>query len=126
MDIFQKAAKRGIRVKADQGNLSVEQLYKLKLASLDNLAVSLDKKIESTGGSSYIGTKTQENSDLTLQRDLVVAIIQDKLRDQNAAAKRQETIQKRELISNIIAKKEVSDLENKSKEELLQLLQETN
>ena len=55
MSNFEKASKLKLRFSTNRGELSIEDLWDLSLESLDQIAVAIDKALETAGKKSFIG-----------------------------------------------------------------------
>lgn len=118
MSIFLKATKRKLRFQTNKGVLSTEQLWGLSLTDLDSLAVSYDEQLEKSATKSYLDRVSTTDTSLKLERDIVVAILTEKLKDQEAASKRAETKAHNAKIDALIAQKQDEKLANMSLEDL--------
>lgn len=116
--LFEKASRAKLRFKTSQGNLTVEDLWDLKLPALDNLAISLNKRIKEASEESFIKVKSKSTSELELQFEIVKHIIQTVMQEDEAREKAKEIRQKRAQLLNLIEHKEQQAMEGKSIEEL--------
>lgn len=122
-DNFKKASKKKIRFNTNVGMLSVEQLWDLDLPQLDTLAVSLEKAYKESGGKSFLSTDDKKDKDLKLRFDIVLEVLQDKMKIAEAARKAAETKAHNQKILAIIAKKKDQELEDADVAELEAMLQ---
>lgn len=92
MENFEKATKLRLRWETSQGQLSVEDLWDLKLDPLDVIAKSVYKKLQNEGEESFIPSKRtnkpQTYNDLRL--DILKYIIDVKVEEEKAKALRAE------------------------------------
>lgn len=130
-DIFEHAVKNKIRFATNRGEITPEDLYDLPLertncnqvTSLDELAISLDKKLkEST--TSFVSKKSNVNNILTLKFELVKHVIADKLLEKDENEKAAVKAQKKQTLLALISKKKDNELESKSIEDLESMLSE--
>ena len=118
MDIFAQASQQKLRFGTGKGQLSVEDLWDLSVQELNTAAIALDAQIATTGQQGYLRVKSTADTAITLRRDILVYIINEKLNQQDAAvANRSLTQQQKELAELIHAKKQQARA-NKSLEEL--------
>lgn len=126
MSLFEKAAKCKLRFASTKGQLSVEDLFDLSLESLDNIAKNVNRQLKAETEESFIEKKSKSSTELELKLEILKSIIATKIATQEANRKRAETLAKKSQISEILMKKEVGDLENKSVEELKKMLEEVS
>jgi hypothetical protein len=119
MSIFEKASKAKLRFSTSRGQLSTEDLWDLSLESLDQIAINVDKQIETSGTKSFIGKRSTKNAELELALELLKHIISVKLAEKDAKAKRAEKSAKVAELKALIAEKSVEELRGKSTQELL-------
>lgn len=126
--IFERATRLKIRYQTQNGILMVEDLWDLPLdskikASLNSIAIQLNRQIKDSGEESFIG-KSKVDPVLQLKFDIVKYIIDTKLSEAedkaNALAKKQYN----EKILKLIDEKEDEALKGKSPEELKQMLKD--
>ena len=125
MEIFQKAAKQGLRFNFQGKFATVEQLYQLTPEVLDPLAQELQKTLQSAKTTSFIPGNVAKDPDLELNLvrfEIVKTIILDKCKDRDLLAENRQSegvrTAKRQLLLETIAKKEQKSLEEKSISEL--------
>lgn len=126
--IFERATRLKIRYQTQNGILMVEDLWDLPLdskvkASLNSIAIQLNRQIKDSGEESFIG-KSKVDPVLQLKFDIVKYVIDTKLSEAedkaNALAKKQYN----EKILKLIDEKEEEALKDKSPEELKQMLKD--
>ena len=127
MSIFKDATRLKLRFKGDKGTLSVEDLWDLplksgRMVSLDSLAKAVNRKIKADGEESFVDDRSPTNAELDLKLDILKEVISirkdENLVKTNAAANKA----KRDKILSVKARKEDSELENLSIEELDEML----
>lgn len=123
MDIFKYAACNALRFPY-RGNLTVEDLFKLRMEDLDVLYKTLGgaySKFLDNGYESLIetdNTNTEEAQRLKISMDIVKEIFNDKKDAYDKTQKQLEKRQKMQKIMDIMAQKEDDALMSKSLEEL--------
>lgn len=122
--MYKKASKLKLRFSTGKGNLSVEDLWDLSLEQLDAIAVKLDEQIEKSPRKSFIKTVSKGNEILELKFTIVKDIIETKMSEQAARENQQAKNAQRQKLLELIAKKEDSELEGKSADELRKMLNE--
>lgn len=118
MNNFEKATRLRLRFETSRGNLNVEDLWKLPLAELDKLAISLNKQLKEASEESFIKAKSKNNVLLELRFDIVKHIIETLLSEDEERKKAADKKVKREQLLELIARKKNQELEGKSVEEL--------
>ncbi len=108
MSIFLQGLAQKIRFSGfGKGVLTVEDLFDIPVETLNQAALAKDAQIAQTGVQGYLRTKTAANTTLQLERDIIVAVLQYKLDQQDAAiANRSLTQQQQELAELIHIKKQ--------------------
>ena len=90
-----------------KGVLTTEDLFDLPVETLNQAALERDALIAQSGQQGYLRTKTAANSGLQLQRDIIVAVLQFKLDQQDASrTAAQESAEERELRELIHSKRQ--------------------
>lgn len=126
--IFETATRLKVRYQTQNGILMVEDLWDLPLdskvkASLNSIAIQLNRQIKDSGEESFIG-KSKVDPVLQLKFDIVKYVIDTKLSEAedkaNALAKKQYN----EKILKLIDEKEDEALKGKSADELKKLLKD--
>jgi len=122
-NMFELASRMKLRF-AYKGVLSVDDLWDLMVQDLDKMYRSLNAKLKAENEDSLLGPKEKATTDLELQIAIIKRIVEVKLAE--AAAKESEIVrkEKKQKILEILSKKENSDLESKSAEDLQKMLSE--
>lgn len=107
-----------------KGNLTVEDLWDLKVEDLDIIYKNLVGVLKVHTEESLLKSKSNTLSDLENQIEIVKHIVKVKLEEKEAASKKKENTQKRQQILEILAQKNEASLHEKSPEELMAMLQE--
>jgi len=126
MNMFEKATKMQLRWMSPQGTLDVEDLWNLPLkttkitkASLDGLAIELDRELKNNVSSFVDGNRTSPQTMLNqLRFDLVKYVIDAKVSENNIAKLTKEKAEKKERLLGFVAQKQDQELANMSVEKL--------
>lgn len=121
MNIFEKATKKGLRFSTSSGNLNTEDLWVIGLEFVDQMYTDYMKELDSSTGVSLLKAK-KGNDALQLRCDICRAVIESRLADANKADKAAETKAKNQLIMQIIQNKQNDELNDKSIEELMAMM----
>lgn len=123
--MFEKATRLKLRFETVQGVLSIEDLWDLPLqttresrASLDSLAIALDRKLKDSATVSFVDDAPKANEELQLAFEIVKHVIDVKKAENEAARNARERAAKKERILEIIARKEDETLAASSIDEL--------
>ena len=116
-NIFKYAAKKSLRFPY-QGSLSVEDLFKLDMNSLDAVYKTLKKQQKASNEESLIEEKTTEDKELEVKLAIVKEIFDDKKTAAEKAKKAAANKAKNQRILEILAKKQDEALENMTEDEL--------
>lgn len=123
MDIFERASRAQLRFEVSKGLATTEDLWGLSLESLDKIAIKVNKALkEEEGTESFIGVKSKTQTQNQLRLDILKHIIDAKIKAKDAAAARAANQAKVSQLKELINKKAVTELENKSMDELQGLL----
>lgn len=126
--IFETATRLKVRYQTQNGILMVEDLWDLPLdskvkASLNSIAIQLNRQIKDSGEESFIG-KSKVDPVLQLKFDIVKYVIDTKLSEAEDKANTLAKKQYNEKILKLIDEKEDEALKGKSAEELKKLLKD--
>lgn len=117
MNIFEEATRLKLRV-VYNGNLSVEDLWDLRLPALKLLAINFHKQIKDQENMDLFEVKTPIEAKLQLSFDIVMSIINTKT-DEEATAKEAQSIkEQKQRLLGIKERKQTAALEELSIEEL--------
>lgn len=121
--MFKEATRRKLRFNTMNGVLSVEDVWDLPLvsekkASLNKLAKDLNRALKDSAEESFVEAPTKENAVLQLKFDIVKAIIKTRLEERDARKTAADRKARKELLNEIIAKKQNIALEDMSLEDL--------
>jgi len=123
-DIFKQASKLKLRIPTKVGNLSVEQLWDMKISDLDELAVSLEEKHAASGRKSFVVKTTEKSRTAKLMFDVVHDVLMTKVAEHEAATLTAARKEKNQQILSLIQSKENEALASKSIEELRTMLEQ--
>lgn len=120
--MYKEASKLKLRFLTNKGNLSVEQLWDLSLTDLDSLAVSLEDAFKKSGKKSFLAIKSEKDKLIKLRFDIALDILTTKVEENEKRQKETEVKEHNQKILSLIKRKQDSELEGKSVEELNKLL----
>lgn len=120
--MYKKASRLQLRFNTTKGLLSVEQLWHLPLSQLDSLAVSLETEYKKSGKKSFLVAKSEKDKELKLMFDIVLDVLTTKMEETAAAKEVADTKAHNQKILELIKRKQDSELEGKSIEELESML----
>ena len=124
--MFEKASRLKLRFNTIIGTISVEDLWDLPLSTgpmnLNDLAKSLNKRVKEVEEEDFVAKATKDNEALILKFELVKHVIKVKLEEAEIADNKAEAKEKKQKILAILADKEDESLKGKTKEELVELL----
>lgn len=123
MSIFEKATRGKMRFQF-KGLVSVEDLWDLSVQDLDKIFKSLNSQKKQVEEESLLNVKTEADTTLDIQIEIVKYIVSIKLEEENARLQLVSQKQKKDKIIDILASKQDEDLKNKSVEELKDMLNE--
>lgn len=118
MSIFEKATRKKLRFATSKGLITTEDLWDLSLESLDNVAKRLNKEVKESAEESFIKKRSVASTNLQLSFDVVKHIIDVKLKEKEEKLLAVEKAQRKQLLTDLIQKKELSSLEEKTLDEL--------
>lgn len=107
-----------------KGQISVEDLWDLRVEDLDTVFKSLNNQVKQTKEESLLATKTTEDTILDTQIAIVKYIFDVKVQEANARLIEKERKEQKQKIMSILATKQEQELQNKSVEELQKMLDE--
>ena len=124
MELHKKASKEKVRFTTKKGLLSSEQLWDLSIKDLDEVVVGLEESYKTSGAKTFIPNVKETSKDRTekLKFEVALDILQTKVKDQEVAAKAQETRRHNNRINELIAQKKEGEMNDLSVEELEKLL----
>lgn len=120
-NIFEKATREKFRFEY-KGMITVEDLWDLVVTELDEIYKGLNSQKKQQSEDSLLETKTVEDTVLGMKIDIIKYIVETKQEENNKRQLAAERKEKKEKIMEIIARKQDSELEEKSIEELNETL----
>ena len=128
-NLFAQASRRKLRFDSPKGLLSVEDLWDLPLrsthagkASLDNIAIALNKELKEAGTTSFVDDAPAGNEELRMGFEVVLHIIEVRKAENKTEELRRINAEKKQQILSIISAKENEALAGKSIDELRELV----
>ncbi len=121
MNIFDKATRLKLRFNF-KGVLSIEDLWDLKLNELDMIYKNLNQQKRLQEEESLL-INNLTNDILNLQIEIIKYVVEQKQVQQLAKQTETEKQQQKQKILEILARKQDDDLQNKSTEDLLKMLE---
>lgn len=122
--MFEYATRNKLRFNY-HGMLTVEDLWDLSVESLNEIYKNLNKHLKEESEESLLDEKVNPDRELiTVSIDIVKHIVSVKLEKQNAQRMAAERSIQKQKILKIMAKKQDSELQEKSLDELSQMLDE--
>lgn len=121
MNIFEYAVRNKVRFPF-KGMISVEDLWDLSLTNLDSIYKTLNKQVKQSEEESLLSTKTNADTELAVQIDIVKHIVSVKLAEQEAREKTAVKRAQKQKIMSVIAAKEDAELQNSSIDDLKKML----
>lgn len=122
-DIYKEAAQLGLRFLPPGdigGNLTVEQLFKLKLTQLNEMAKSVSRELKEQDEEDFIDSSKTSRLVLTLQlqKDILIDVIDTLKAKQEANKNAKRLSEQKQKLMELIKEKEKDELSNLSIEEL--------
>lgn len=121
MDILEKAIRLKLRFNF-KGMLTVEDLWDLKLNELDMIYKELNQQKKLQESESLL-TNNLTNDIVNLQIEIIKYVVEQKQAEQLAKQTEIEKQQQKQKILEILSRKQDDDLQNKSTEDLLKMLE---
>lgn len=116
--MYKKALRTKLRFSTTKGKLTTEDLFDLSLTDLNNLAISLDKKLSETPRKSFISDIAPDTQEDELRFNIVKDIITLKLVERDAARNAKEKAAEKAQLLEILHRKKNEALENLSVAEI--------
>jgi len=117
-NLFELASRKQFRYSLNKGTINTEDLWELSLETLDKLAKSLNKELKESEEESFIKTRTVANKTLEAKFEVVKHVINVRLAENEEKAEKAKKQAKKDQLLELIGRKELQSLENKSIEEL--------
>lgn len=116
--MYKKALRTKLRFSTPKGKLTTEDLFDLSLTDLNNLAITLDKKLSETPRKSFISDITPDTQEDELRFNIVKDIITLKLVERNAAQNAKAKAAEKAQLLEILHRKKNEALETLSVAEI--------
>lgn len=120
MNIFERAVREKTRF-AFKGSIGVEELWDLSLTDLDTIYGNLETKLEGLPKKSLLSTNSKQREEIEFKQELIKHIVETKKIEAEQKSVAKENSAKKQMILDIIAKKQNQSYENMSVEELTAL-----
>ncbi len=121
--IFEAATRAKMRFPF-KGMISVEDLWDLSVENLDVIFKTLNSQLKQSQEESLLNKRTKHETELDIQIEIVKYIVSVKLEEERVRTQAKEQKEKKQKIMEIIASKQDADLQNKSLDELKNMLGE--
>lgn len=122
-NIFEVAVKNKFRF-SFRGLISVEDLFDLNIKDLDLIFKTLNSQLKQVKEESLLETKTKQDKELETKIEIIKYIVKSKLEEENLRLKTKEQKEKKQKVLEILSSKQDESLQNKSIEELQNMLNE--
>lgn len=119
--MFEQATRLKLRWITSRGVVGVEDLWDLSLSTLDVIAVALHKQLNETS-ISFVKPAGTDDSGLQLRFDVIKHIIDVKVKDRDESLVARDRAAKKQQLLEILARKQTSELETKTTEELTNMI----
>lgn len=123
VNIFEVATRNKMRFPF-RGMIGVEDLWDLSVTSLDSIFKTLNSQLKQVKEESLLDVKTQQDQELDTKIEIIKYLVKVKQEEENLRLKAKEQREKKQKIMEILSAKQDSDLQNKSIEELQNMLNE--
>lgn len=128
INIFEYATRNNLRFHSDKGVITVEDLWKLDLCSLDKIYAYYSKEKRQINEEDSLLKSTAKVGDgvspIDIKIDILKHIVSTKIAEDKAAAEAHDKAVKRQQIMELITNKENAELAGKSIEDLKKMLDE--
>ena len=119
-NIFEYAVRNKLRFPY-KGTISTEDLWDLPVTELDKIFKVLNKKNKTNEEESLLSTSSVD-MDILISIDIIKYIVNYKLKKKEENEQAKKRSEDRQLIMDIVEKKRKQSLEDKTEEELLEML----
>lgn len=120
MNIFERASRERTRF-AFKGSIGVEELWDLSLTNLDTIYGNLETELEGLPKKSLLSTNSKQREEIEFKQEIIKHIVETKKAEAEQKSIAEENSAKKQMILDIIAKKQNQSYENMSIEELTAL-----
>lgn len=116
-NIFERATREKTRFNF-KGHISVEDLWDLSLSNLDTIYRQIQMELERDPKVSLLESGSRQRDELEFKQEIIKYVFETKKAESDAAEKAKENSAKKQMILDILAKKQNESYENMSVEEL--------
>lgn len=120
MSIFERAVREKTRFNF-KGSIGVEELWDLSLEDLDTIYGKLDTELEGLPKKSLLSTNSKQREEIEFKQEIIKHIVETKKIEAEQKSVAKENSAKKQMILDILAKKQNQSYENMSVEELTAL-----
>lgn len=120
MNIFERAVREKTRF-AFKGNIGVEELWDLSLTNLDTIYGNLETELEGLPKKSLLSTNSKQREEIEFKQEIIKYIVETKKAEAEQKSIAKENSAKKQMILDILAKKQNQSYENMSVQELTAL-----
>jgi hypothetical protein len=120
MNIFERAAREKTRF-TFKGSIGVEELWDLSLTNLDTIYGNLETELEGLPKKSLLSTNSKQREEIEFKQEIIKHIVETKKIEAEQKSIAKENSAKKQMILDILAKKQNQSYENMSVEELTAL-----
>lgn len=117
-DMFILATRKKFRFESTKGQLQLEDIFDLSLTALDNIAVSLDEKIQQLGRKTFIDKRTSSTTELEIKLEIIKYVIETKQKEEEERKVKQAKTEQKEFLKTLREKKQIQQFEGLSLEDI--------
>jgi len=107
-----------------KGLISVEDLFDLSVENLDTIFKGLNSQLKQVKEESLLNARTKQDEEIDIKIEIIKYIVKVKLEEESLRLKAKDQKEKKQKIMGILSVKQDTDLQNKSVEELQNMLNE--
>lgn len=122
--MFEKAVRMKLRVATTKGNLSVEDLWDLSLAELNEIAKGLNRTVKDLGEEDFLKTEDKAEREARFSFDVVLHILNTKKAEAEAAVERKKKSEEKQKLLEALEAKQADEIKGLTEEEIKQKLKE--
>lgn len=126
LSLFETASRKAFRFETSKGLLTTEDLWKLPLPTLDNLAKGFNKQLKEAQEESFIEPSSKETESLNQRFEIVKRVIEVRLAERDEIEQAKEREAKRARLMQILGQKQDQLYESLSMEEIQEQLKALN
>ncbi len=116
--MFEKATRMKLRIATGKGNLSVEDLWDLNLAQLNEVAKGLNRRVKELGEEDFLKVEKKEETVTRFSFDIVLHILNTKKKEAEEAVSLKAKKEERQKLLDALAAKKEAGIANLSEEEI--------